>query len=47
MPVAVTCECGHVTELADPDQPADRCDRLGVAVVEAVPKPEHVPLLGR
>ncbi|GDY10042.1 hypothetical protein LBMAG52_35280 [Planctomycetia bacterium] len=23
MPVAVTCECGHVTELADPDQPAD------------------------
>lgn len=27
MPVAVTCECGHVTELADSDQPA------GAAVV--------------
>ncbi len=23
MPVTVTCECGHVTELADRDQPAD------------------------
>ena len=23
MSVTVTCECGHVTELADPDQPAD------------------------